>query len=194
MAILNDVQIGAVSIKPSKYDEGSFSHGYMIDEVWYNIDCVNDTPLAKKGDVAKVEVQGKELLRIKVTGNRPLPALDNKGKPTGKTYIKGAVRTPYKKSAAEVVSMALSTALKCASDIGIATKLSVSDIKLLAVELASMIVSSHGQEALDLVKKSDSNVKLATVTQITKVPEQLELPLPKQVVQKEDKFDDDIPF
>lgn len=189
--ILEDVVVEAVSVKESKYNDGDWSHGYKIGESWYNIEQTSDTKLAQRGDKVKAEVQGKELLRLKVTGKGELPKLDSKGKPAGKTFVKGAGRTPYKKPVGEVVSMALSTALKCATDIAVATKAtSVADVKTIAVELATMIVSAHGEEAIDLVKKSSPPAtKLAAVSNIQKTTA-----AKKETVQEEPVFDDDIPF
>lgn len=192
--------VEAVSVKPSKYDEGNFSHGYKINDSWYNIDSTTEEKMAGRGDKVKVEAEGKELVRLKVIAKGEPPSLNKDGKPAYKAKGSFAGRAPYKKPVAEVVSMAISTAMKCASDISISLgNASVESVSAKTEQLARMIVSAHGEEAVALVKASFGEIVAKTATNVATKATSVDKRLTAQkksppIVENEEQFDDDIPF
>lgn len=203
--ILDNVIVEAVTKEARENKQGELAYGYKINGEWYNHVTEDAQPAVSRGDIVKLDLDNyRNINKIKVTGKgeppKSAPRLDSTGKPAGKTYskpfTKGAGGGFGKKSPADVVSMALSTALKCAADISIATG-DTANVKALAIELATMIVHAHGEEALSLVKASSvatSSVAKPAPATVSKSVEKRVAVQKVVAVDDDADFDEEIPF
>lgn len=193
--------VEAVSVKPSKYDESNFSHGYKINDSWYNIESSAEDKMANRGDKVKVETEGKELIRLKVVAKGEPPSLSKDGKPAYKGKSNFAGKTPYKKPIQEQVAISLLSIMNRATDLAIAQNdPRIDNVYTIAKDMSFKIVSLYGDEAMGLVTKVFASEPVALpATNVAKKATSLDKRIIAQKKAEEpsqnaDLFDDDIPF